>query len=611
VNSQIHGLRLTSDQTGIIAISEVTAKIFDFKTGKIVTAFDLPNAYPIWNNNDQTIFADDSIVGDDSLIARFSGPSCEIDELRLFSLKDPKDFVTVDKPDKCKKPKEGDSFGDAKIFTSPAGPGIVITRYGLPEVKQWDPKTRSVTRTIQWSDGGDDIIGLDSGFKLAVSRRAENIRISQLTDGALVREFKGTAYPAETSFVSRDDHIMLLSHAPAAADRNDKDATVWPLGTLTPASTHFAADKETYIRDFAPAAKLALAVTEKGDMIVLSAETGKELRRFSVPYIESFARARLSPDGKLIAVVGTDANDKAVAALLDAGSGAVIHRFAGHDERNGMMASSGSGDESDLVSTVTFSSDSKRLALGRWNGTAEIWDIQKVQRVKTLPAAEGDDADQIWSLAFSADGSKLIAGSRDGGAFLWDIASARAPRTFVYESLAGHVHIASVALSHDGALVAGGLALHAVSSGDIGTEHSIKVWNAATGKLRFTLRGHEGGVEAVVFSPDNRWIISTGNDGTVRYWNSSNGQWAATFTATRDGRWIIFTESGIFAGTADGDDFIDVVRGVESLPASKFRDQLFRPELVEALLNGDRDHRYQDAARKLDLEKVWGANMAR
>ena len=52
-----------------------------------------------------------------------------------------------------------------------------------------------------------------------------------------------------------------------------------------------------------------------------------------------------------------------------------------------------------------------------------------------------------------------------------------------------------------------------------------------------------------------------------------------------------------------------MVRGLKSLPASKFRDQLYRPELVEALLNGDREHHYQNAVKKLDLEKAWDASV--
>jgi WD40 repeat protein len=116
------------------------------------------------------------------------------------------------------------------------------------------------------------------------------------------------------------------------------------------------------------------------------------------------------------------------------------------------------------------------------------------------------------------------------------------------------------------------VAQHAVSSGDIGAEHGIKVWDAATGRLRFTLRGHDGGVGAVTFSSDDRWMVSANSYGTIRYWDRGTGTWMATFTAARDGHWVALTASGFFAGApSDGDDFIYLVRGLEALPVAQDR----------------------------------------
>jgi WD40 repeat protein len=174
----------------------------------------------------------------------------------------------------------------------------------------------------------------------------------------------------------------------------------------------------------------------------------------------------------------------------------------------------------------------------------------------------------------------------------------------------GHVHVASIAMSHDGSTVAGGLSQHATSSGDVGPEYGIKVWDAATGKLRFTIRGHEGGVGAVTFSPDDRWIVSASYDGTIRYWDSASGRWFASLMMARDGRWEWLTESGLVAGTSDGENVFNVVRGLKPAPLSRFQNELYRPELVEALLNGDHERRYRTAAQQLNLEKIWESRSA-
>ena len=77
----------------------------------------------------------------------------------------------------------------------------------------------------------------------------------------------------------------------------------------------------------------------------------------------------------------------------------------------------------------------------------------------------------------------------------------------------------------------------------------------------------------------------------------------------RDGRWVVVTEAGFFAGSPGSDDFIKVVRGLKPLPVAEFRDQLYRPDLVELLIRGDREHRYQAARQRLDLEKTWDSKV--
>jgi WD40 repeat protein len=604
-NSRIVAARLTADQARAIAISDGSVKVFEVRTGKEITAYDLPNKGPVWESKDRSVFSADSIIGDDGLIVLYTAADCEVEELRLLSLKDTSALVTIDKPESCSRPEDNSSLGQPTLFTSRTQPTVVIARSGIAELKQWDLQTKSVVRTIKWADETDPgLVGLDQNFKFAASLKGGRVAIREFETGTKLRELKGSSYPLEFITVSRDGRSMLVAHDTSRGEHQQKDITLWQVGSPTPKNIQFATDAETAIGDFAPEARFAAAANAKGEIVLFSTETGSELRRFPISGVTSVSKFRLSPDGKWAAVVGADASDTRLAVLVNVADGTVKQRFAGRDEHNGMMASIGPNDENDFVTAVAFSPDNAKLALGRWNGTAEIWDLQKVRRIKSLPASR-DNGDQIWSLAFTADGKKLVAGSRDSGAFLWDIAAGRPPRNFLYEGLAGHVHVASVAVSHDGTTVAGGLALHAISSGDTAPEHGIKVWNAVTGKLRFTLRGHEGGVGGLTFSSDDRWIVSASYDGTIRYWNSETGRWVATFTTAKDGGWVVLTEGGPFAGTAGGEDFISVVRGLKSMPAAQFRSQLYRPDLVEALLEGDPDRRYSSAVQHLNLEKIW------
>ncbi|MEJ2378569.1 MAG: hypothetical protein P8Y71_25370 [Pseudolabrys sp.] len=262
-------------------------------------------------------------------------------------------------------------------------------------------------------------------------------------------------------------------------------------------------------------------------------------------------------------------------------------------------------DEEDFATAFAFSDDGKRLAVGYWSGAAEVWSTRRLALVKRLPADPGDAADQIVSLAFSADGRVLVGGSRDSGVFMWNVAAGKFVRSFARKSLAGHAHVACVAVSRDGKLVAGGQAQHAWSSGDIGPEQSIEVWDAASGKLRLTLRGHRAGVRALTFSPDDRWLVSASYDGTIRYWDRDTGKEVARFAAAPDRRWAVVTPGGFFADSGKGDDLVDVTRGLKAYPVTRFRDAIARPELIDALLKGDPQGRYARAAESLDLAKLW------
>jgi WD40 repeat protein len=47
---------------------------------------------------------------------------------------------------------------------------------------------------------------------------------------------------------------------------------------------------------------------------------------------------------------------------------------------------------------------------------------------------------------------------------------------------------------------------------------AVEVWNAATGVRVCRYHGHEGNVSSATWSPDGRWIVSTGADGTAQVW---------------------------------------------------------------------------------------------
>ncbi len=78
--------------------------------------------------------------------------------------------------------------------------------------------------------------------------------------------------------------------------------------------------------------------------------------------------------------------------------------------------------------------------------------------------------------------------------------------------------INSIEFSHDGKFL--------LSAGD---DHSIKIWDVSSGLLVRTFRGHSGEVLSCAFSLDGSRILSTSKDKTMKVWETASGKVLDTF----------------------------------------------------------------------------------
>ncbi|MDE0469892.1 MAG: T9SS type A sorting domain-containing protein [Candidatus Poribacteria bacterium] len=203
--------------------------------------------------------------------------------------------------------------------------------------------------------------------------------------------------------------------------------------------------------------------------------------------------------------------------------------------------------------------NSNRLAIGRSDGTIQVWDTS----TRTLQYTLDDHTDSILSLTFSPNGSTLASGSADNTVRLWDASTGRLRRT-----LTKHTDfVTSLAFSTDGGVLASGsvdgtirlwnpdtgqqqnaltgyavpvLSLAFSPTGKVlatgRSDTAIRLWNLSTGKLQYTLRGHTDLVLSLAFSADGSRLASGGADGTLRLWNTSTGLPRKTLTEHTD--WV-------------------------------------------------------------------------
>jgi WD40 repeat protein len=123
----------------------------------------------------------------------------------------------------------------------------------------------------------------------------------------------------------------------------------------------------------------------------------------------------------------------------------------------------------------------------------------------------------VSQVAFSPDGGRVATANADGTVNVYDAATGQVRLT-----IRGHSQIVwGVAFSPDGRLLASAAGDKAILLQQPG---EIKVWDAGTGREAAALRGHRSLVFDVAFSPDGRRLASGGADRALRIWEVPAGK---------------------------------------------------------------------------------------
>ena len=231
------------------------------------------------------------------------------------------------------------------------------------------------------------------------------------------------------------------------------------------------------------------AAYRDGAMQAWSATTGRPVEVFLRPLADAPSCVGLSPDGLTVA-----SGDKEGRIFL--------RRFAKQDRVIGKAGN--------LLVTLAFSLDGKRLAAGRRSGDLVVHHLDAGTSVTLAGKYEG-----VAALTFSGDGALIAGAGEDGKVRVWDAVSGQ-----MLASLERHrTPVRTLAFVADGKRLASG-----------GSDGTIRLWDVPGKREMATCVGHAGEVRALAFSADGLVLTSTGEDRTVRLWNARTGRRLARYS---------------------------------------------------------------------------------
>ncbi|GAB1518046.1 hypothetical protein RhiTH_001104 [Rhizoctonia solani] len=277
---------------------------------------------------------------------------------------------------------------------------------------------------------------------------------------------------------------------------------------------------------------------------------------------KSISSVVISPDGSSIAAA---ASDKAIYMFSAHDGTAILKPFVAHtglvlsvafspdgrylasggsdkaiciwDSKGGKLLSGPLRGHKGWVQSVMFSSDGRHIVSASTDKTIRKWDVRGGSLGLTNLVGTHDG--WVYSAAFRLDGQRIVSSCSNRKIYIWDAQTV----SLVLDPFGSQWFeggIRAVTFSPDGRFIACG-----------STDSTIRMFDSRSGDLVLgPLKGHEGPVMSVVFSPDGNHIVSGSDDGGVQVWKAEDGTpaceplqghlgWVSSVVCSSDGMHII------------------------------------------------------------------------
>ncbi len=424
----------------------------------------------------------------------------------------------------------GGSYTPLSVCFSPDGKTLASSGDEWDSnIRLWDVQTGELLKTLKKRTAFEDFEGRDvnsvvfspDGNTIASGSGNGTIRLWNPHTGEFIKYLEGHTKAISSVAFSPNGNTLLSAGA--------EGFCLWDVNTgeyiaLEDIATHAASAA------FSPDGNTCAIASEMGIFVhnahtfqfleILTRNTGSE-DEFRGKDIGSIGSVVFSPDGNTIVSCGGNNIH-----LWDAHTNQLLKTLIGHRES---------------VNSVVFSPDGNTIASASADRTIRLWNVNTRELLKTLMA----HAASVSSVVFSPDSKTIASAGNDRTIRLWNAHTGE-----LLKPLIGHVeNVNTIAFSPDGKIIASGSGRLVYLGGgeDSGTcvGQEIRLWNANTGKHLKTLKGHTSVVNSVVFSPDGKTIVSgsghwRGYEGKasageeIRLWNAYTGELIKTLKGHKD-----------------------------------------------------------------------------
>ena len=214
-----------------------------------------------------------------------------------------------------------------------------------------------------------------------------------------------------------------------------------------------------------------------------------------------------SPNGKYIASSGAVTSQEYTVQVREAMTGKLLLTYRSH--AGGVSALAWSPDSKYIAS----SGEKTNLAY-----TVQVFDAM----TGYLQSTYRGHTDNVVGVAWSLDGKYIATGSNDATLQVWEAMTGKLRLTYRGHPVPGggpySDSYGSVAWSLDGKYIAA-TEFRASTPGN-NNNSLLQVFDAMTGKLLLTYRGHASLAWSIAWSPDGKRIASASEDGTVQVWQA-------------------------------------------------------------------------------------------